>query len=415
MILASRVREMWRTGGRVYREDGVVAFGELLGEKLRLARRGPRKISMIVSLDEARAIDWTTRAPFADAKPVTSERVRTAWIMSPPGRSSGGHQNIMRFVSFLEAAGHHAKIYLYSDRPRPSELQRVREMLAESASYSRTNAEVVYYDPAVGVDASTEVVFATGCETAYPAYLDPSPARRIYFVQDFEPMFHPVGTNHVLAENTYRFGFHGITAGRWLAAKLHHEYGMSTDYFDFAADQRHYSLINTGPRKEVFFYARPVTARRSFEFGIAALAEFARARPDITINLAGWDVAGFDIPFDYVNHRDLDIDQLNAVYNQCAAGLVLSLTNMSLLPLELMAAGVVPVVNEGPNNSMVTDNPHIEYVPMSPKAIARRLVQIIDHDDVPGHARQIAESVVSLDWAHSGRQFLDAFERAIRG
>ncbi|WP_106849022.1 glycosyl transferase [Blastococcus sp. Marseille-P5729] len=414
MVSVNRLQTMWRTGRRVYREDGALAAAALVVEKTPFLRRGLRQASLLVSIEEARSVDWTTSPHFADAPPVPSgTTLNTAWIMSPPGKSSGGHQNIVRFISFLEAAGHTARIYLRSERPKPSELERVRELLAMSSSYSRTVASVEYYDPARGVDGDTHAIFATGWETAYAAYLDRSRARRFYFVQDFEPMFYPVGSDYLLAENTYRFGFHGITAGRWLAQKLRDDFGMETDYFDFAADQRHYSLTNTGRRDAIFFYARPVTARRAFEFGVAVLAEFAAMRPDVQINLAGWDVSTYDLPFEYVNHSDLDIEQLNEVYNQCAAGLVLSLTNMSLLPLELMAAGVVPVVNAGDNNAMVTDNPHIHYVDASPRAIARELVSLVEREDSAQHAKTISESVNGLNWQHSGTQFVRALERAM--
>ena len=42
-----------------------------------------------------------------------------------------------------------------------------------------------------------------------------SPARgaRFYLVQDFEPSFYAAGSEALMAEATYRFGFHGVTAG----------------------------------------------------------------------------------------------------------------------------------------------------------------------------------------------------------
>ena len=61
----------------------------------------------------------------------------------------------------------------------------------------------------------SDAVFATGWETAYPVFNDAGDARKCYFVQDFEPLFYPVGSEYVLAENTYRFNFFGITAGKW--------------------------------------------------------------------------------------------------------------------------------------------------------------------------------------------------------
>ncbi|MDK6419994.1 glycosyltransferase family 1 protein, partial [Actinotignum timonense] len=84
-----------------------------------------------------------------------------------------------------------------------------------------------------GVGEEVDAIFSTGWETAYPSYLDRSNARRYYFVQDFEPSFYSVGSESVLAENTYRFGFEAFTAGRWLAKKLSTDYGMKTHPFDF--------------------------------------------------------------------------------------------------------------------------------------------------------------------------------------
>ena len=38
----------------------------------------------------------------------------------------------------------------------------------------------------------------------------------IYLIQDYEPAFFGVGAEWQLAEDTYRFGFYGLTAGPWL-------------------------------------------------------------------------------------------------------------------------------------------------------------------------------------------------------
>src|SRR5690606_19390453 len=37
-----------------------------------------------------------------------------AWVMSPPGANSGGHQNIFRFIRVLEDAGCTCRVYLTS-------------------------------------------------------------------------------------------------------------------------------------------------------------------------------------------------------------------------------------------------------------------------------------------------------------
>ena len=59
--------------------------------------------------------------------------------------------------------------------------------------------------------------------------------------------FYPAGSEALLAEATYRFGFHGITAGRWLADRLRRDYGMQADHFDFGRDLS-YELDSTVDR-----------------------------------------------------------------------------------------------------------------------------------------------------------------------
>jgi len=370
---------------------------------------------MLVAANDATSVDFTMPgAQLLNPITVSSGPVRIAWIMSPPGPSSGGHQNLFRFIDFAEKAGHECTIHLYTTSHAAVSISGIREMLRESPAYPEVKANILMYDDKVGVGPEAQALFATGWETAYPVFRDTSRAKRFYFVQDFEANFYPIGTESLLAENTYRFGFHGITAGGWLAHKLRTDYGMSADHFDFAVDKQHYNLVNRGPRSEVFFYARPVTARRAFDFGVMALAEFAKLRPKAQINLAGWNVSNYDLPFKHKDYATLEISQLNSIYNRCAAGLVLSLTNMSLLPLELMSSGVAPVVNDGPNNRMVSDNPYIEYVPTSPAAIARRMSGVFDRPDAADRSIAMSESVARLDWSHSGAQFVASFERAMR-
>ncbi|MFM8905159.1 MAG: hypothetical protein ACKOIB_07950, partial [Verrucomicrobiota bacterium] len=85
-----------------------------------------------------------------------------------------------------------------------------------------------------------------------------------------------------------------------------------------------------------------------------------------------------------VRETILTLDELPAFYNEMAAGLVLSMTKCSLLPLELLACGCVPVVNDAPNNRLVVDNPSIVWISTSglrswnsvsastPRSLARR-------------------------------------------
>jgi len=286
--------------------------------------------------------------------------------------------------------------------------------MVETSAYPEIRGEFRLYDPDTGIEGEYDAIVACDWETTYAAHRYGGEAKRFYFTQDFEPAFFPWGSDYAAAENSYRLGFHGFSAGGWLAEKLRSEYGMSCDHYDYAIDPGRYSYVNTKPRNEVVFYARPPTPRRATEFGLLALRELHRKRPDITINLVGWDMSGYDVPFPYVNHSAVDIAELNAIYNRCAAGLILSLTNMSLLPIEVMGAGVVPVVNDAPNTRGVLDSEHIEFTPMAPVALADRLIAAVERSDQAEHAARIAKAVADTDWSDPGTTFTAAFDRAMQ-
>jgi hypothetical protein len=366
--------------------------------------------------DEISTVDWTEQRNFnGDVIEGRDGVYRVAWIITPPGRTSGGHQNAFRFMEFLEKAGHELTVYLYSPAKYPAvSIDAIRAMMRETSAYPNLKAEFRLYDPAHGFAEGYDALFASDWENAYSAYRYEGAAKRFYFVQDFEPAFFAAGSEYVIAENTYRLGFHGFSAGRWLARKLQDDYGMSCDYYDYAVDTARYRHVNALPRTEILFYVRPPTPRRATEFGLLALREFHRLRPEVTINLVGWDMSGLDVPFPYVNHAAVDISELNDIYNRCAAGLALSLTNMSLVPMEIMSSGVVPVVNDAGNTHGFFESPHIDYVPMSPRAIAERIVQILERPDAVEHAATIARSVEETDWADPGETFVTAFERTMR-
>lgn len=404
--MVRRVLRVLGIGLKILRRDGLLKFTIAALEYadrrrgmglagLSLIRRKQR-FDPPVMRDDVLEADFVGR-PYNPAQRNPRHTRVLSWVMSPPG-NGGGHQNIFRFIDYLADAGYTNHVYLYSAH-HPMTLEEAEENVSH---YS--NPERLHFHQWEGEVVDSDIVFATGWETAYPVFNAASDGAKFYFVQDYEPSFYPVGSTTLLAENTYRFGFHGITAGGWLAHKLQTEYGMACDSYEFGADSSLYRYRNDEPRNEVFFYARPVTERRAFEMGILALELFHRAKPDYVINLAGWDVSGWDVPFPYVNHKSLKLRELPDLYDTCAAAIVLSLTNMSLLPLELLSSGVIPVVNDGPNNRMVSDNPFIHYVAPTPQALADEMVRLVERADLPQYARKASESVQGLDWAEAGRK-----------
>jgi glycosyltransferase involved in cell wall biosynthesis len=309
---------------------------------------------------------------------------------------------MFRIVAGLERLGHRCTVYVYD--LNGWEVDQHRRTVAEWWPWVRAEVR----DLADGI-ADAHAVVATSWPTAYPALASPAAGRRFYFVQDLEPAFYPSGSLSLLAGATYRFGFHGLTAGPWLAARLREEYGMSADHFEFGCELETYG-VGEGEHSDVCFYSRPSTPRRAHELALLALELFAERNPGVSIHSFG-EPAG-RLRFRCTDHGLLRPPELAELYRRCAVGLVLSATNVSLVPHEMLAAGCVPVVNDAEHNRVVLANECVEYAPAQPAALADALERLVRRPPAAraAAARRAASSVRSASWEAAASQV----ERALR-
>jgi len=384
--------------GRRYRQVRDLLAAEGPGAVAKRVRRStadwiaPKNIVMPVRHADVMHADLSRPRKQVVADIVAGKPLIVNWVTTPPSPGSGGHTTLFRMVRYLEEHGYQNRIYFYDvyGGDHSYYLSIVRD-------YFRFSGPVA--DVEDGME-DADAVMATCWPSAYPVFNSPCIGKRFYFVQDFEPLFHPTGAVSLLAENTYRMGFHAITAGRWLSQKLSKEFGMTADSFDFGCDVMSYSRADKSKRNGVVFYARPDAARRGFELGLMAIEIFAARHPEIEIHFYG-DKMG-KLPFRFVDHGRVTPQQLNEIYNKCYAGLSLSLTNVSLVPHEMLAAGCIPVVNEGLQNRMVLDNPFVCYAPAYPHALASELEAIVTDPSFEALSRSAAASVHGFTWDDAG-------------
>lgn len=301
------------------------------------------------------------------------------WVIPPLGPGSGGHLDIFRAIGHLSNMGITNRVYTCGgNEGLPSEVLRQAVFDYYGIDLGEKNEIHANFREMRHADA----VVATSWFTAYVVNSFDNALTKFYFVQDFEPYFYPMGAEYSFAENTYKMGFRGITAGGWLAEKLHNEYGMETQAFNFSYERELYS-----PKKKrddvnrVFYYARPYTERRAFEMGILALERLAKQIPNLEVVFAGQKLVGYDFHFKYKDMGILRLEELSDVYSQCDMCLVLSMTNLSLLPMEIMASGSVVVSNKGKNNSWLLDNTNAVMVEPDPAKIADTMSYYLKHKD----------------------------------
>jgi O-antigen biosynthesis protein len=329
------------------------------------------------------------------------EPLEVGWIMAAPGPGSGGHTTVFRFVEALEAAGHICVLFLHETRP--DELAERTAVIRQWWPSVRAEVRTVA-DGLPDMDAWVATAWQTAHVLARRSHVR---GRRFYLAQDFEPYFYGRGAAYELAEDSYRFGFQMITVGQMVADELQARFGIESIVAEFGCDQDVYRVTDDGPRNEVVFYARPGVPRRGFELGLFALQEFARRRPDVVINTFGVPAGSLGFPARV--HGKVTPARLNELYNRCAAGLALSFTNISLTPYELLAAGVLPVVNDWTGSRAVLDNPYVEWARATPTALADALERAVDRRREIS-AESVTQSVRNVTWGSALRTVVNAIE-----
>lgn len=327
--------------------------------------------------------------------------LRINWVLPGIVAGYGGFLNIFRTIQQLEKWGHENRVYILGNLPEGR--VRVKENIC--ARYFPIQAEV---NSASGGMKDCDALLATAWSTAYAVRAVGNTAQKFYFVQDVEHMFYARGSEYEFARQTYQFGFRGITLGPWIAETLRREFGMECFSFGFSYDREGYgrsgARLAPSGKKRVLFYARPETERRGFELGVLALALVARQMPETELMLVGFPRRSIRLPFPATYLGILPISELGRLYRSCDAALVLSHTNLSMLPLELMACGCAVVSNTGPNVEWLLTPETAQLAKPDPASIADAIIQLLRSDEL--RLRNIEAGFAlaeSTDWSREIR------------
>ncbi|EHK89644.1 glycosyltransferase [Aggregatibacter actinomycetemcomitans] len=326
------------------------------------------------------------------------------WFIPDFGIGSGGHLNIFRMIYNLEKLDIHSDIAVCGSSQWGTE-KVIKDILSKHFFPLNSRIFILENDSGFEQLISYDIAMATSWQTAYYVNKFNNCYKKAYFVQDYEPYFTALGSVYFFAEETYKFGFFGITAGNWLSEKLEKKYSMPCKPFSFSYDRELYAphKRNEPNKKHIFFYARPPTERRAFELGLLVLDKVTKKRPDISIIFAGWDVSSYEIPFHHLNAGVVKLDELSHLYSQCDAALVLSFTNLSLLPLELLASGCPVVMNKGNNNDWIDIDKKLFIYSNNIDELANTLIDVVDKK-INVDFNYVNQFLSSTSWENEARK-----------
>jgi glycosyltransferase involved in cell wall biosynthesis/SAM-dependent methyltransferase len=327
-----------------------------------------------------------------------------AWVVPPWGVGSGGHSVIFELIRQLESRGHNCAIYVFD--PLHQNAKRGAELRAEVRKhFTPIDAQVF-----VGLEDfhSADVAFATNWWTAYPVRDLPGVREKVYLVQDHEPQFVPTSAERIWAEETYRMGFRGVAYTPWLAGLLQNTYGLEVAEIVCGTDTDTYTYAGPEGREPavVAVYARGETHRRGVELAFAGLSTLFERRPDLRIVLYGSNLP-LTVPFPAENIGVVPPPELAALYRRASAGLVFSLTNLSLVTQEMMASGLPVVELNGENvSSLLGESGQLVMLAApDPDSIADAIETVLDDPARAGEmARRADDFVESRTWKRAGEQ-----------
>ncbi len=332
-------------------------------------------------------------------------RLKINWLIPEPFPGAGGDIGIFRVIRYLAEFGHECHVHVVAyNLMNDYSTEQIREYVRKH--FGSTTAQYYRWTGRVG---DADCTFATYWPTVENLLALPNGGRRYYLVQDFEPSFYPDEPHYYIrAENTYRAGLRCITLGPWLAKLLRKQYHAIADHFDFAVDTGIYwprPRAGNG-RRRVCFYARPKTPRRGYEIGLEAFELVSERLPDIEIVFYGSSELSPRPSFPFTDRGLVTQDELATLFSQCDVGVVLSLTNPSFVPLEMMACrcAVVEIASERLEGTL-THGQDAWLVEPNAKSIAEGIIELLTNS-------KLREQIVAngsaraqtMDWSKSVRQ-----------
>ncbi len=329
-------------------------------------------------------------------------------------RFHGGQTSILRLGTQLAGLGFQVGYAVYKPQSKKemevcarSNLPGFRGLLFTAEELERMMS---------GKKKSADIIVASSWDTV--SFAKRLPGYRMYFVQDYEPYFYSFGELFLLAKKTYEQGLHMVSLGAWNKKIIERECRPVSpiDVISFPCEAKEYEFR----RKDFAAYA----GRR--EFTVAVYLKFygkrlpcvipymlERAaerlrREGIVLKVCYFGEAGSFRAPGGENLGMLNREELRSLYYRADFGMVASMSNISLVPYEMLAAGL-PVIEfaDGTFGEFFPEG-SATLVGISADELAARLLELIREPERMERQLETAHAYMrDLSWENSAVQFAE--------
>lgn len=349
-----------------------------------------------------------------DFKPVCNEKPKNKKkiLFVIPGMRpySGGHTSILRLAFHLHKLGHEIA-YVSVENQSVADMEKAAKINLEH-----------YAGAFYGIDrlesASADIVVATSWETVF--FAKKIKGYKMYFVQDYEPYFYGYNELFLLAKKSYEMGFHMVSLGQWNKWKIEKECKKGKiDVVDFPYENKEYHFKNRNfasyqKKKKIILavYIKQEGKRlpNLIQLMLVGLKkEFNALGKELEVRFFGLNKA--DKVLLGTNLGKLRHKELERLYHKADFGMVASMSNISLVPYEMLATGL-PLIEFkngtfehffGEDAAILTDFSYEELFDKMQEAIREpwRLEEM---------QKRAGRILCGLSWEKTGEQFNQIIE-----
>lgn len=270
------------------------------------------------------------------------------------------------------------------------------------------------------VITSNDILVATFWESVY--YIKNLKGYKMYFVQDYEPYFYAYGEKYILAAKTYEMGLHIVSLGKWNLKKIKKQLNITNskmDYIDFPYEkkeyynvERDYSIYKNKKEIKLCVYIKKDDKRIPFIIENILL----KLKKDLELEEIELKIYYFGNTNSLklsggVNLGKLSKEELNKLYCESDFGMCASITNISLVPYEMLATGL-PLIEfkEGSFEYFFKDESAI-LIDFSGKDLKNKILESLNNIEILKQRNENTRRVLkTLSWENSGEQFIKIIE-----
>ena len=339
---------------------------------------------------------------------VPSKIRKVAFIVNGILRNAGGSTTILRLGTYLTKKGYEVTYLNYSYQS-PEEARR--NAANNLSGFGGRFEQCDQADP----DAY-DAVIATAWDSAYR--LARFSGYKMYFVQDYEPYLANGYEQFLLAKATYELGAHVVSLGEWNLKQIRRECRTDSilDRVSFPYEPGEYSVDH-------FRDYRTYRGKKKIRIAVFLKEEGKRIPDIIQINLLKvgallkqkgirLEVLLFGVRSTYVpmlgkNLGSLSKENLRKLYQRCDFGMCASMTNLSLVPFEMIAMGL-PLIEfrQGSFADFMPEEAAI-LVDYDYRTLADKITQYMEEPEkLEKMARTAYAAIKDLSWDKTGDEFI---------